>query len=400
MDLIESLNSALTALMANKARSFLTMLGIIIGVSSVILLVSIGSGLQAFVTNQFQSLGSNSIYVMPGKIDLKGGGQAASAILNISKFELEDVNMLNRSQGAIKRATAMLGSSGFLRYRSESTTSELGGVFPEYLEMANFKIDKGRSLRKSDDEKMSKVVVLGSKPAEDLFKKNNPVGKSITINDIQYKVIGVLEAKGSGGLGANIDNHIFIPYSTSTRLLNKNHPYMIFVEAKSQDKVTQAAKQIETVLLKRLKKDDFTVLEQKELLSTINQFLSVITVALGGIASISLLVGGIGIMNIMLVSVTERTKEIGLRKAVGATEKVILLQFVIEALTLSLVGGIIGITLGALGSFVLGRFIETSITFWSIGIAFTVSSIVGIVFGVYPAYRASRLNPIEALRYE
>lgn len=398
MDFFEILYLAITALKTNKARSFLTVLGIIIGVASVILLVSIGSGLQAFVTAQFQSLGSNSIYVMPGKIDL-ASGQAAASIMNVSKFSLSDMDKLNRLS-AVKKTTAMIGGSGVFNYQGKSTNSEVAGIFPEYLEMTNFKISLGRSLKKSDDDKMAKVVVLGSKPAEELFKKNNPVGRSLTLNGIQYKVIGVLEPKGGGGLGANIDNHAFIPYSSSTRLFDKNNPYMLFAEATSQDTVLEATKQIENVLLKRLKKDDFTVLEQKELLSTINQFLGVITVALGGISSISLLVGGIGIMNIMLVSVTERTKEIGLRKAVGATERIILLQFLIEAVVLSLLGGIIGISLGTLGSLLLGKFIKTSVTLWSVGVAFFVSSAVGVIFGVYPASRASRLNPIEALRYE
>lgn len=400
MELSETLDIAIIALKTNKTRSFLTVLGVIIGVASVILLVSIGNGLQSFVTKQFESLGANSIYVLPGKVDLKSSGGQAAAFLNISKFELSDVEKLNKIGGAVKRATPAMSGSGNLTYKGESTMAEVAGVWPDYLEMTNFKINKGRLLKKTDDEKLAKVAILGSKTAEDLFKKNDPVGKFLTLNGIQYKIVGVLQSKGSGGLGSNVDNHVFIPYSTSTRLFNKNNPYMLFVEATNQQKVNEAINLINKSLLKRLKKDDFTILEQKELLSTINQFLSVITVALGGIASISLLVGGIGIMNIMLVSVTERTREIGLRKAVGAKEKNILLQFVIEAVVLSLTGGIIGILLGSLGSFALGKFIQTTVTLWSIFIAFFVSSAVGIIFGVFPAYRASKLNPIDALRYE
>jgi len=197
-----------------------------------------------------------------------------------------------------------------------------------------------------------------------------------------------------------VDNHVFIPLPTAFRIFDQTKPYMIVVEAKNQNLVKEAATQVEKTLLKRLKKDDFTVLKQTELLSTINQFLGVITIALAGIASISLLVGGIGIMNIMLVSVTERTREIGLRKAIGATPKDILIQFLIEAVFLSLVGGFIGILIGYFGAVLLSKFIETAVTFWSVFIAFFISFLVGVIFGVAPAYKAAKLNPIEALRYE
>lgn len=400
MEILEIFKLALIALKTNKSRSFLTILGIIIGVASVILLVSIGSGLQAFVTSQFEALGSNTLYVLPGKVDLKASSGFTAAILNVSKFNLSDIDRLERSGGAIKRVTPTMAGMGIINYKGETITVEVAGVWPIYFDITNFRISQGRLFSKNDEEKSSRVAVFGSKPTNDLFKKENPVGKVITINDIQYKVIGVLESKGGGGLGANIDNHVIIPYSTSTRLYNKTNPYAIYVEATSQQKVLEAAKQIERILLKRLKKDDFTILEQKELLSTITQFLGVITLALGGIASISLLVGGIGIMNIMLVSVTERTREIGLRKAVGATEKIVLLQFLIEAVTLSLVGGSIGILLGFLGSIILGKFIKTAVTLWSVLIAFFVSSAVGIIFGVFPARKAAKLNPIDSLRYE
>jgi len=400
MEISEILKLAFIALRANKSRSFLTTLGIIIGVASVILLISIGTGLQVFITSQFESLGSNTIYVLPGKVDLKASSGFAAAVLNVSKFDLTDIDRLEKSEGAIKRVTPAMAGTGTISYKGETITVEVAGVWPIYFNITNFHISQGRLFNKNDEDKSSKVAVFGSKPVNDLFKKENPIGKIITINDIQYKLIGVLESKGGGGLGANIDNHVFIPYSTSTRLYNKTNPYAIYVEALSQQKVSEAIKQTERILLKRLKKDDFTILEQKELLSTINQFLGVITLALGGIASISLLVGGIGIMNIMLVSVTERIREIGLRKAMGATENIILLQFLIEAISLSLIGGIIGIILGFLGSVVLGSFIKTAVSWWSVLLAFFVSSAVGVIFGVFPAQRAAKLNPIDALRYE
>ena len=212
--------------------------------------------------------------------------------------------------------------------------------------------------------------------------------------------MGILESKGASGFGVNLDEQAYIPLSSALKQFDMTKPSIILVETPNQESVPDAAKLTENILLKHLKKDDFTVIQQTELLSTINQFLGVVTLALGGIASISLLVGGIGIMNIMLVSVTERTREIGLRKAVGATPQVILVQFLIEAVILSLVGGAIGIGLGALGSLLIQRFIQTSITPWSVFLAFGFSALVGIVFGIAPAIRAAHLNPIDALRYE
>ena len=243
--------------------------------------------------------------------------------------------------------------------------------------------------------------MLGSKAATELFGDSDPLGKTVTIEDIRYQVKGVLVSKGGGGaLGADIDERVVIPFTTALRQFNQSRPFMLLVQATDQDAVVEAVRDIRRVLLKRLKADDFTVLEQKELLSTITQFLSVITVALGGIAAISLLVGGIGIMNIMLVSVTERTREIGLRKAVGATGRDILFQFLIESVIVSLVGGIIGILIGTAGSLALRSFIQTEVTLWSTVLASGFSALIGIVFGVAPAIRAARLDPIEALRYE
>jgi len=401
MAILEFIKLSLTAIKTNKIRSLLTMLGIIIGVASVILLVSIGSGLQSFVTQQFAALGSNTVYIMPGKIDLKSGNPGQQ-MLSISKFELSDVgDILRNGAGIIKEVTPASATNGLLTYKGETTSSETVGIWENYFSIQNFPIRKGKNISQADVERARKAIVLGSKPAEDLFGKDvNPVGKFVTLNNIRFEVIGWLESKGGGGLGASIDNHVFIPLTTFSRQFNQSKPYMILVQTFNADQVSDAASIAKKTMLRRLKDDEFTVMEQKELLNTINQFLSVITVALGGIASISLLVGGIGIMNIMLVSVTERTREIGLRKAVGATPNEILFQFLIEAIILSLVGGAIGIFLGALGSMALGNFIETSVTPWSIMLSFGFSSIVGIIFGITPAIRASKLDPIEALRYE
>lgn len=402
LDIWEFVKVALTAIRTNKVRALLTMLGIIIGVASVILLVSIGSGLQAYITKQFASLGSNTVYIMPGKIDLKSTTSAATSMMSVSKFELSDVSDLERNgTGVIKQVTPASATSGFLTYKGKSATSETAGIWENYFSIQSFPLRSGKSITQNDVERSRKVVVLGSKPAEDLFGKDvNPVGKYISINNIRYLVTGWLQAKGGSGLGSSIDNHIFIPLTTFSRQFNQSKPYMILVQAVDADSVSDAANIAKKVMSKRLKDDEFTVMEQKELLNTINQMLDVLTVALGGIASISLLVGGIGIMNIMLVSVTERTREIGLRKAVGATPLAILIQFLIEAVILSLVGGTIGIIIGALGSWALSKAIETAVTAWSVFLAFGFSSLVGIIFGIAPALRAARLNPIDALRYE
>jgi putative ABC transport system permease protein len=321
--------------------------------------------------------------------------------MNQSKFELSDASALEKGSAAIRTVSPAVVQMGLISYKGKTVSTELVGVWENYFKIQNFEADKGDLIRQSDVERSRKVILLGSKPAEELFGEVNPVGAWVTLGDVRYQVKGVLKSKGSGGaLGGDIDNHGFLPLTVALRQFNQTRPMMMLVDAIDQAAVEDAARDAKRVLLRRLKEDDFTVMKQTDLLNTINQFLSAITVALGGIAAISLLVGGIGIMNIMLVSVTERTREIGLRKAVGATPNVILLQFLIEAVILSLVGGIIGIALGALGSFALRQFIQTAITPWSIFLASGFSAMIGIIFGVAPAIRASRLDPIEALRYE
>jgi putative ABC transport system permease protein len=397
MDIMEFFVLAFRSLRANKMRSLLTMLGIIIGVSSVILLVSIGTGLQKLVTDQFASLGSNSVYVMPGKVDLRSGPPT----MNVSKFETSDVDALARGSDAIAQATPGLVQMGLISYKGKTVSSEIVGVWENYFEMQNFTVSSGDIITQSDVERSRKTIVLGAQPVKELFGDADPVGAWVTMSDVRYQVKGVLTSKGSGGaLGADIDNRGLIPFTTALRQFNAVRPMMIILTATSQDTVEEVVDDAKRILSRRLKEDDFTVLQQTELLNTINQFLGAITIALGGIAAISLLVGGIGIMNIMLVSVTERTREIGLRKAVGATPQAILLQFLVEAIILSLVGGGIGIALGFLGSLALSSFIQTSVTLWSVGLASGFSALIGIIFGVAPAIRAARLDPIEALRYE
>lgn len=400
MNYFEPIRLALLSLRTNKIRSILTMLGIIIGVSSVILLVSIGTGLQEYITKEFQSLGANTIFIMPGKVDLKNVQTAGQSMMT-SKLETSDVADLSRGSTVITEVSPAVAGVGLISYRGKTVSSETAGVWENYFSIQNFTAASGDIIRQNDVERSRKVIVLGDKPATDLFGDADPVGQWVTLGDIRYQVKGRLASKGGGGaMGANIDDHAFIPYTTALRQFNYTNPQMIVIKVTDQNAVEQASNDVKKVLTRRLKADDFTVMQQKELLSTITQFLSVITVALGGIAAISLLVGGIGIMNIMLVSVTERTREIGLRKAVGATPRDILVQFLIEAVILSLFGGIIGISLGLLGSLALNALVKTYVSFWSVLLASGFSALIGIIFGVAPAYRASKLDPIEALRYE
>jgi putative ABC transport system permease protein len=398
MNLLEYALLALTALAANKVRAVLTMLGIIIGVASVILLVAIGSGLQAFITDQFKSLGSNTVYIMPGKMDLKN---AKGPMLSVSKFELTDVSDLIRGSTAIRTVAPMTASTGTITFEGESVSTEVVGTWESYFSIQNFTATSGDIIRQSDVERVRKVVTLGATPAKDLFGDRDPVGEYITLNNIRYQVKGVLDAKGgSGAMGASVDDHAFIPLTTALRQFNQTKPLAIMIGAANQDDVARAAEDAKQILGRRLKPDDFTVMQQNDLLNTITQLLGAVTIALGGIAAISLLVGGIGIMNIMLVSVTERTHEIGLRKAVGGRPQDILFQFLIESVVLSVVGGSIGIALGELGALALSSFIHTSVTLWSVLLAFGFSATIGIIFGVAPAIRAARLDPIVALRYE
>ncbi|MEK7533098.1 MAG: ABC transporter permease [Patescibacteria group bacterium] len=399
MNFAEYVKLAFNALRTNKVRSLLTMLGIIIGVASVILLVSIGTGLQNYVTEQFASLGSNTIMVMAGDVDITQGPRGA--MMSASKFELSDVSDLENGSESIKQVSPMVQGFGSFSYKGNTVSTEVWGLWENYFDLAKYEPEYGRIITQNDVERSRRVIVLGNKPAKDLFGEGtNPVGKTLTLNDSQFEIVGVIKSKGGGGAMGSADDFAAIPLTTAMRQFDRDRPFMMFVESIDSDHVTQAKDDAQRILLRRLKDDEFTVLESTQLLETITQFLNVITAALGGIAGISLLVGGIGIMNIMLVSVTERTREIGLRKAVGATPKDIMMQFLIESIILSLFGGAIGIGLGALGSFGISQFITTSVTAWSVMLSFGFSAAIGIIFGVAPAIRAARLDPIEALRYE
>lgn len=398
MDILEILRVSFLALKTNKVRSVLTTLGIIIGVASVILLISIGTGLQNYVTQQFQNLGSNVIYVMPGKVKFSQGGGGFGIV---NKLEFSDVKKISKLGFPIVASSMHFEKSVSVKFRTKEEDVEINGVDENQQQVLNQKQSEGRWFSRFQISTAKKVVVIGKSVIKNLKMRGDVLGEKIYIGNGLYTIIGILESKGGSFGGVDADNRVLIPSSTYIKYFGAKNPTTIMVKFNSSGKSEDAQKLIKNYYYeKHLTDDDFTVFDQKELLTTITQFLGVITVALGGIAAISLLVGGIGIMNIMLVSVTERTREIGLRKAVGATPNNILIQFLIEAIVLSLVGGIIGIALGFLGSLGLSSFIQTSVSAGSILLAFGVSSFIGIFFGVAPAVKASRLSPIEALRYE
>ena len=398
MDTLELFRSAAISIRTNKTRSLLTALGIIIGVASVILLVSIGSGLQAFITSEFATLGSNLVYVAAGRVNF-GSGPPGSAD---SKFTFNDVANLGQLGDPVTQASGIIRKVVLSKYRSQTLTSFVGGVDESYLPGRQLKLAAGEYFSRSAVERSQMVAVIGWKVKTELFKSAQAVDKEMDISGKKVKVIGVLAERGGGISGAQDENTmVFVPVTAAVKITGIKNPAVIMVRTVDSQGTTKASQKVKDYFYRRhLTDDDFTVLEPKELLASINSFLGAITAALSGIAAISLLVGGIGIANIMLVSVTERTREIGLRKAVGATSRDILTQFLVEAVVLSLAGGGIGIGLGWGGSLLVSKFIQTAVTWQSVLLAFGVSAIVGVVSGILPAIRAARLNPIDALRYE
>jgi len=397
MNLAESLKIASFALARNKLRSFLTMLGIIIGVASVVLLMSLGAGLQESIVQQLEKLGTNTIYVTPGSFE---GGIAGTRSRQTNKLKIKDAEEIRKNVHNIVAVSAGIESAVTVGYQGEERKNVIFlAVEPQFTEIGEYKLAKGRYFTKSENASGKRLAIIGQTIVDKLLKGSEPLGKEIIVKDKKYKIIGVFEKQGST-LGQDADNIVVLPLKTAQQQLNFNQPTWFLVKVNEAKNITQVKSEIKNLLLKRLSKDEFSILSQEEALGIANTILGIVTTVLAGIAAISLLVGGVGISNIMLVSVTERTKEIGLRKAVGAKPSDILIQFLIEAVVLSVTGGVIGLILASLGTLAIGIFMKATITPLAVILAFCFSAIVGIIFGVAPAIRAARLNPIDALRYE
>jgi len=399
----ELIKSSFKSIFKNKGRTALTSLGIIIGVSSVILLTSIGNGLKSYITKQFDELGANTIFVSPGKIFSGNSGgfnrDEASRMTSLS-FTQKDIKNLNRGLKTLVTDIASISQiATTVKYKNQEEEATMIASSANYQNISQFKYTLGGWFDSLAEEKKDKVVVLGSKVADELFGTQNPLNKNVSFEGKTYQVVGILEERGSSLGGPNINSYIFIPYLTGANIVD-NKIQQIAIKAKNKDDVSKVKTQVETILLNNYEKDTFSVFDSSQLLSSINSILSALTLGLSGIAAISLIVGGIGIMNIMLVTVTERTREIGLRKAIGAYPRAILFQFLFEAIILSSIGGTIGILIGFFGSLLINKFFPSTVTITSVLLAFFVSFAVGIIFGVAPARKASKLDPITALRYE
>jgi putative ABC transport system permease protein len=418
MDLLETVRTAFEAMVANKLRTALTMLGIVIGVGAVIALMSIGSGAQAAIAQNIKSLGANLITISPGAVSQGGVSQGAGSAPTLT---IDDANALSSSGAAPDVAEVSpelnLGFNAQLVFHGQNVSTKVNGVTPAYADVHNFPAAIGDWFTDDDMNGNSKVVMLGANVAQELFGSSDPTGQSVSIRvgrPVALRVVGVLQGKGGGPL-ANVDDQVLIPLTTlQHQFSNPRNPkgranLTQIVATATGAKTIQAAKdEITQVLLQqhRVPTPDFVVQTQDDQVAAQTGTTQVLTILLGAVAGISLVVGGIGIMNIMIVSVTERTREIGIRKAIGAKKKDILTQFLVESLVVSVAGGLLGILIGVGASQLIngqklnGQPLETLVSSGSILLAVSVSLAVGLLFGVYPAWRAASLRPIEALRYE
>ena len=396
---------AWASLVANKMRSLLTMLGIIIGVAAVIALVSIGYGVRSQIQDSISSLGSNLLMVYPGAPRTPGVRPTADSQKTL---KLEDYTTISHLQDVDMASPVSAGSSYVVIYTNKNWTTSVNGVNADFQYINNWTVKSGRFITASQVERRERVAVIGNTVATNLFGTEDPVGKDIRIKNNPYKVIGVLESKGSGSFGNDQDDVIYIPYTTGMeRLQGVNYLRMIYFKAKDGVDLNRLQTDVENILrvrhnIKNPELDDFNVRNMATIMATVEETTATMTLFLGAVAAISLIVGGIGIMNIMLVSVTERTREIGVRKALGATYRVIVMQFLIEAVVISLVGGAIGILVGIGASKLIGALtsMKTVISMGPILLSFGFSMAIGLIFGLYPARKAAKLNPIDALHYE
>jgi len=402
MNFIEIFKVSLEAILSNKVRSGLTMLGVIIGVLAVILLVSIGEGARVYITKELTGLGTNLLIITPGKTSTSGGFHPPSAG-TVRKLTYDDAQALRRRAWLLTDAVPIVLGTSRIKFKNIGRDTMVIGTTPEFQRVRNLFVDIGSYVSQGDVDSKAKIVVLGTKVKEELFGDQSALGQVVMLSDARYRVVGVMQKKGTS-LGWDIDDVVFIPVTSGQELFDTDGLFEILASTPRGEDVERSIVQIRDILIRRhAHKEDFTISTQGAMLSTMDTILGVLTAVLGGIAGISLLVGGIGIMNIMLVSVRERTREIGIRKAIGARNSDIMAQFLIEAITLSGVGGVIGIVLGVGIALLIPMFVTvlpTSVSLWSIVMAFTFSMAVGVFFGVYPARKAALQDPISALRYE
>lgn len=400
----ESFLMAWASLIANKMRSILTMLGIIIGVAAVIALVSIGNGVKQDIQNSISSLGSNLLMVMPGAPRTPGVRPSQGSMKSLKVSDYQAISKLD----GVKAASPYTANSYVTIYQSKNWTTTVSGVSSNFQDVNNWTMAEGRFISSKNVENRERVAVVGQTVVKNLFAGEDPVGKEIRVKNIPFRVIGVLNSKGNGTMGNDQDDVIFIPYTTAMeRVEGVDYLRMVYVVASDDNGIDRLQSDIENLLhvrhsIKDTNLDDFNIQNMKSIMETMEQTTGTLTLFLGAVAAISLVVGGIGIMNIMLVSVTERTREIGIRKALGATYFVIVTQFLIEAVVISLMGGLIGIALGIGASKLIGLAsgMSTVISVPTIVLSFAFSMAIGLVFGIYPARKAAKLNPIDALHYE
>jgi len=414
--IFENLKVAFKSLSSNKLRAFLTMLGIIIGVGSVVAVISVGAGATASITNNLQSMGTNVITISPGRAEPGGEGGPMGRFgddntetIDEGELYLEDATVLQSKTTLLNEVAPVLyGRDSTISYMSWSGQVSVTGTTQDFLTVESYKMAKGNFITESDVSNLSNVAVIGNTVAEDYFGKIDPVGEIIKINGKNFVISGLLQTIGTAGFGANPDNSIYIPITTAqNKLYGTDTVDSIVAKLKNENQLDESIAEVKSIL--RIKhrimpgeNNNFSVSSPTQFLATASSVLQILSITLGGIAAISLLVGGIGIMNIMFVSVTERTREIGIRKSLGAKNRDILIQFLTESIILSLLGGVLGIGLAYLISWLLKTFSSLSplITATPIILALSFSTAIGLIFGIFPAMRAARLNPIESLRYE
>ncbi|MGC9044262.1 MAG: ABC transporter permease [Myxococcota bacterium] len=402
MELFEFFKTAFQSALLNKWRTFLTTLGIVIGVYSVVILVSLGEGAKIYFADLFSGMGSNLLIVLPGKKDTKGG--APHPMINtVRKLSLSDMEFLKKRGRTFETVNGLIMGGGNTKYQNRQRDLMIIGTNETFSYIHNMPVESGSFISEEDVSSRKKVAVIGHTVLKELFQGENPLGKQMTVAGGRFTVIGVMQSKGQS-LGIDMDDIVYIPLTIAMDMFNQEGLTRITVKANSASNVDAAIDEINELMKKAHNgNEDFTIISQKDMLSTFEKIASTMQLVVLGIASISLLVGGIGIMNIMLVTVKEKTREIGIRIAVGARRSDILIQFLIESVTISLLGGVVGLLLGLLTIIVFNSLVpdfQVQLTPWIFMLSFGFSVAVGIIFGVFPAKRAADMNPIDALRYE